>query len=88
MQPDTDHPFGTAQTACRAAATCHQADLARHFLADVTIRDMSRRWPYADWRRHAERAGGSVSVAEAPQRTGMQQPALARSRKMLPPGVA
>jgi hypothetical protein len=39
-------------------------------------------------RRHAERAGGSVSVAEAPQRTGVQQPALARCRKMLPPGVA
>ena len=39
-------------------------------------------------RRHAERADASVSVAEAPQRTGVQQPALARSRKMLPPGVA
>jgi hypothetical protein len=88
MQPDTDRSFGTAQTACRAAATCRQADLARDFLADVTIRDMSRRWPYADWRRHAERAGASVSVAEAPQRAGMQQPALARCRKMLPPGAA
>ena len=43
MQPDTDHPFGTAQTACRSTATCRQADLARHFLADVTVRDMSRR---------------------------------------------
>jgi len=87
MQPDTDHPFGTAQTACRSTATCRQADLARHFLADVTIRNMSRRWPYADWRRLAERTDASVSVAEAPQRTGMQQPALARSRKMLPPGI-
>jgi hypothetical protein len=63
-------------------------DLARHFLADVTICDMSRRWPYADWRRHAERAGASVSVAEVPQRTGMQQPALAKCRKMLPLSVA
>jgi hypothetical protein len=42
-----------------------------------------------DWRRHAERADDSVSMAETLQRTGMQQPALtARCRKMLPPSVA
>jgi hypothetical protein len=34
----------------------------------VTVRDMSRRWPYASWRRHAERTGGSVNVTETPQR--------------------
>ena len=45
----------------------------------VTIRDMSRRWPCADWRRHAERTGASVSMAETPQRKGMRQPALAMS---------
>lgn len=42
----------------------------------VTIRDMGRKWPCADWRRHAERTGASMSVAETPQRKGMQQPAL------------
>ena len=42
----------------------------------VTIRDMDRRWPCADWRRHAERSGASVSMAETPQRKGMRQPAL------------
>ena len=42
----------------------------------VTIRDMGRRWPCADWRRHGERTGASVSMAETPQRKGMRQPAL------------
>jgi len=53
----------------------------------VTVGDMSRRWRYAGWRRHAGRAGAGVSVAETPQRQSMRQPALARCRKMPPPGV-
>jgi hypothetical protein len=54
----------------------------------VTICDMSRGWLCADWRCHAERTGASVSMAETPQRKGMQQPALTRCRKMLSPSVA
>jgi hypothetical protein len=34
----------------------------------VTVGDMSRRWRYAGWRRHAERAGAGAGVAETPQR--------------------
>ena len=36
--------------------------------------------------RRAEHTGRSLSMAETSQRKGMQQPALTRCRKMLPPG--
>lgn len=58
------------------------------FRPTVTIRDMSRKWPRAHLRCHIERVGASVSRAETPQRKDMQQPALARCRKMLRPSVA